>query len=46
MNIRPWREVARVSRMPELNAIGIVVSDVARSIAFYRLLGVDFPEGG
>ena len=31
--------------MPELNAIGIVASDVARSIAFYRLLGVDFPEG-
>ena len=32
--------------MPELNAIGIVASDVARSIAFYRLLGVDFPEEG
>ena len=32
--------------MPELNAIGIVVSDLARSIAFYRLLGVDFPEHG
>ena len=32
--------------MPELNAIGIVTSDVARSIAFYRLLGVDFPEDG
>jgi len=32
--------------MPELNAIGIVVSDVGRSIAFYRLLGVDFPEEG
>lgn len=30
--------------MPELNAIGIVASDLARSIAFYRLLGVDFPE--
>jgi uncharacterized glyoxalase superfamily protein PhnB len=28
----------------ELNAIGIVASDLARSIAFYRLLGVDFPE--
>ena len=32
--------------MPELNAIGIVSSDVGRSIAFYRLLGVDFPEEG
>jgi uncharacterized glyoxalase superfamily protein PhnB len=30
----------------ELNAIGIVSSDPARSIAFYRLLGVDFPEDG
>jgi uncharacterized glyoxalase superfamily protein PhnB len=32
--------------VPELNAIGIVASDIARSIAFYRLLGVDFPEDG
>ena len=32
--------------MPDLNAIGIVSSDTARSIAFYRLLGVDFPEDG
>ena len=32
--------------MPELNAIGIVTSDLARSIAFYRLLGVGFPEDG
>jgi uncharacterized glyoxalase superfamily protein PhnB len=32
--------------VPELNAIGIVVSDLGRSIAFYRLLGVDFPEDG
>ena len=30
--------------MAELNAIGIVVSDMARSIRFYRLLGLDFPE--
>jgi catechol 2,3-dioxygenase-like lactoylglutathione lyase family enzyme len=27
-----------------LNAIGIVVSDMARSIRFYRLLGLDVPE--
>jgi len=32
--------------MPELNAIGIVSSDPRKSIAFYRLLGVDFPEDG
>jgi catechol 2,3-dioxygenase-like lactoylglutathione lyase family enzyme len=30
--------------MPLLNAIGIVVSDMARSIRFYRLLGLDVPE--
>ena len=30
--------------MPQLNAIGIVASDLARSIRFYRLLGVDVPE--
>ena len=30
--------------MPELNAIGIVVSDMATSIRFYRLLGLDVPE--
>lgn len=32
--------------MPELDAIGIVSSNPAASIAFYRLLGVDFPEDG
>ncbi len=30
--------------MPLLNAIGITVSDMARSIQFYRLLGLDVPE--
>jgi len=30
--------------VPQLNAIGIVVSDMAKSIRFYRLLGVDVPE--
>jgi uncharacterized glyoxalase superfamily protein PhnB len=29
--------------MPGLNAIGVVSADIPRSIAFYRLLGVDFP---
>ena len=27
-----------------LNAVGIVVSDIARSLDFYRLLGLDVPE--
>ena len=35
---------ASVEAVPQLNAIGIVVSDIARSIRFYRLLGVDVPE--
>ena len=30
--------------MPELNAIGIVASDMATSIRFYRTLGLDLPE--
>ena len=30
--------------MPRLNAIGIVTSDMAQSIRFYRLLGLDVPE--
>jgi catechol 2,3-dioxygenase-like lactoylglutathione lyase family enzyme len=30
--------------MPKLNAIGIVATDLARSIRFYRLLGLDVPE--
>ena len=30
--------------MAELNALGIVVGDMATSIRFYRLLGVDLPE--
>ena len=30
--------------MPQLNAVGIVTSDMARSIEFYRLLGLDVPE--
>jgi uncharacterized glyoxalase superfamily protein PhnB len=30
--------------MPELNAIGIVASDLTRSLAFYRLLGLEFPD--
>jgi catechol 2,3-dioxygenase-like lactoylglutathione lyase family enzyme len=30
--------------MPNLNAIGLVVSDMATSIRFYRVLGLDVPE--
>lgn len=30
--------------MANLNAIGIVVSDLEQSIRFYRLLGLDVPE--
>ena len=30
--------------MPQLNALGLVVSDMATSIRFYRLLGLDVPE--
>ena len=30
---------------PRLDFFGIVVGDMARSIAFYRKLGLDFPEG-
>jgi uncharacterized glyoxalase superfamily protein PhnB len=26
-------------------AIGVVVADMARALAFYRLLGLEFPEG-
>ena len=30
--------------MPQISAIGIVASDMERSIRFYRLLGIDVPE--
>jgi uncharacterized glyoxalase superfamily protein PhnB len=30
---------------PQLDFFGVVVSDMARSVAFYRRLGLDFPEG-
>jgi uncharacterized glyoxalase superfamily protein PhnB len=32
--------------MPQLDAIGIVSSDLERTRAFYRLLGIEFAEGG
>jgi len=30
--------------MPQLNAIGIVAADMAESIRFYRIIGLDVPE--
>ncbi len=30
---------------PQLDVFGIVVGDMARSVAFYRLLGLELPEG-
>lgn len=30
---------------PQLDAFGIVVSDMGRALAFYRKLGLEFPEG-
>ena len=30
--------------MPHVTAIGVIASDMARSIAFYRTLGMDVPE--
>jgi catechol 2,3-dioxygenase-like lactoylglutathione lyase family enzyme len=30
---------------PRLDAIGIVVSDLGKSLAFYRRLGLDVPDG-
>jgi len=35
---------ASLALMPQLNAVGIVVSEMERSIRFYRLLGLDVPE--
>jgi uncharacterized glyoxalase superfamily protein PhnB len=31
--------------MARLEAIGVVVSDMSRALAFYRRLGLDFPDG-
>jgi catechol 2,3-dioxygenase-like lactoylglutathione lyase family enzyme len=33
-----------VTPVPELNAVGIVTSDMARSLRFYRLLGLEVPD--
>lgn len=30
---------------PKLDFFGVVVGDMARSVAFYRLLGLEFPAG-
>ena len=40
-----WRrDRCSIFGMPELNAIGITVADLRRSMQFYRLLGLDLPE--
>ncbi len=31
--------------MPTFDAMGIVATDMAKTLAFYRLLGLEFPEG-
>ena len=31
--------------MPQLDVFGVVVSDMARSVAFYRRLGLEFADG-
>jgi uncharacterized glyoxalase superfamily protein PhnB len=36
---------ASVRAVPQLDAIGIVSSDLGRTRAFYRLLGIEFGEG-
>jgi predicted lactoylglutathione lyase len=30
---------------PQFDFLGVPVSDMARSVAFYRLLGLEFPDG-
>ena len=37
--------MASVRAVPQLDAIGIVSSDLARTRAFYRLLGIELAEG-
>jgi uncharacterized glyoxalase superfamily protein PhnB len=32
--------------MPRLNAVGIVAADLAESVRFYRLLGLEVPDPG
>lgn len=34
-----------VRQMPRLDAVGLVVEDLARAVAFYRRLGIPFPDG-
>src|SRR5262245_19474503 len=35
---------ASVAAMPQLNALGIVSADLAESIRFYQLLGLELPQ--
>jgi uncharacterized glyoxalase superfamily protein PhnB len=45
-NDRSTRSKVEGSAMSaRFEAIGVVVADMARALAFYRLLGLEFPEG-
>jgi uncharacterized glyoxalase superfamily protein PhnB len=37
-------EMRRIGSMPRLDAIGVIVSDMARAIDFYRRVGLEFPD--
>src|SRR5690606_5329766 len=41
----PARSVAAMTIDAKLDAIGIVVADMAKSLAFYRALGLPIPDG-
>jgi catechol 2,3-dioxygenase-like lactoylglutathione lyase family enzyme len=41
----PGGRVPYGDHMPAFTAIGLVVSDMDRSLAFYRALGLDVPDG-
>ncbi len=41
----PGSPVYRAGMTPRFDAIGLVASDMAASVAFYRRLGLPFPEG-
>jgi catechol 2,3-dioxygenase-like lactoylglutathione lyase family enzyme len=41
---RPSMPDAASSPAPKLNAVGVVTSDMGRSLAFYRLLGLEVPD--
>src|SRR5436309_1497001 len=40
-----WSRGAFAVAQGKLDAVGLIVSDLGRSVRFYRLLGAPFPEG-